>query len=683
MKPSSKKQGKQPSGERTLFGDVRPAEITKKPATNWYIKLCRRAGRMFRAKNEFKKEGFKKALDFLGWDLQPREVNAAPTFVLLISFLIALPLLFFLVYSVFVIGNLPYLLLLYSFPLLVILPIAITLWVQNYPLSAAKMEKMKVITSIPEIINYMVMSMKLSPNLERAVEFSGQHGQGKIAQDMRELTWDVQTGVYKSMEEGLDALAYKWGAFSDEFKHSLMLIRSSIIEIDEAKRYVILDKAVSDVLEGISDDMNKYATEMRQPSIYLYYVGVLLPLLMIIMLPIGSVMARLPLAQTWVLVLLYNFAIPIGTIFFARNILGKRPLVYNPPKIPDTYPGLPKRGSMSLGKSSFPASLLAILAAIGIFLFFFYVLDPVLNPIPAAYNTEAVAAYFPFFTIAGAIMAIVSAISIYLYGTSIAKRKAQKEIMEMESEFKDSIYVIASRLGENRPLEEAIAYSASFLGDTKISKLFRQTADNIQNFGMTAEGALFDPTYGSLKDVPSDEIRGAMRIVVDSITLGVQQAARALISLSLQLRDSMKVKERIRTLLEEITAMMKSIAFLIAPLVLGITSALQKIIVNALKAVGEQQSLGGSTAGTTVPSLPISSFGDVSQLQGIPDATTFLLIIALYVIEVTLILIYFTSKIEEGDNNLALKINIAKSLPIATALFFFAAWLASQFTAVV
>jgi hypothetical protein len=566
----------------------------------------------------------------------------------------------------------------------IMVPFLLTFWLQKYPITAAHFERMKANTYIPEIINYMVMSMKLSPNLERAVAFAAEHGRGKIAEDLRKLQWDIQMGAYRSTEEALDILAYKWGAFSDEFKHGLMLIRSSVIEVDEAKRNAILDKAVVDVLEGIRENMEEYAAEMRQPSIYLYYVGVLLPLMLIIMLPIGAAMAGLPIARTEIMILLYNILVPIGTIFFARNILSKRPPVYVPPKIPDDFPGLPKKGHIKIRNISMPAIFVAIVVGIAIYAGFTYVIDPILNPNPLltmAWNEEAIANWFPFFQVAGLIMGVGVAASIYLLGSVSAKRKVQKDIMEMETEFQDSIYIVASRLGENRPMEEAMQYTAKFLGKVKIAEVYQKASDNIRNMGFTVEGALFDPTYGALRYVPSDSIRGSMRIVVDSIGLGVQQAARALISLSLQMRDAQKVKERITSLLSEITSMMKSIAFLIAPLVLGITSALQRIIVNALQsACGQTAAQTGSLATTNIP---ITLCKDPAMLQAIPSPLVFMLIMSVYVVEATLILIYFISKIEEGDNKLAFKINIAKSLPIALIFFFLSAWFASQMVNVI
>lgn len=647
---------------------------------NWFVHFSRAAGGVFSAAEKFDKEEYSAALAFLDWNLKPREVNAATLLATTLCLCAVIPAFGFVLYSYFFLGQLTLQTVMYAGLGCVIAPILAAWYFQSYIIRAAEAERMSSITHIPEIVNYLVMSMKLSPNLERAVEFASTHGRGKIAEELKNIVWGTHVGAYLTIEEGLDKLAYKWGKYSEEFKHALMLIRSSVIESDEAARSVILDKAVTDTLDSIRDNMDKYAIKMRQPSIYLYYVGVLLPLMLIVMLPIGSIMARLPLGQTWIMILLYNVGIPIGAVFFATTILQNRPPSYIPPKIPDDFPGLPRPGMMKLGSAEIPAVLPALLAAAAIFIGFYMFVEPAMNPLPPAYAAQALAAHFPFFTIAGAATAFCVFLAIWFYGTACARRKVQLEVVQMEKEFQDSIYVVASRLGENRPLEEAITYSASFLAGTKIAKVYQHAADNITNLGMTAEAAFFDPAYGALKNVPSEQIRGSIRIVIDSIQLGVQQAARALVSMSLQLRDSQKVKDKIASLLEEITSMMKSIAFLIAPLVLGITTALQKIVISALKSVGSTTAAGTTAPQTLGSGTMMSSFGDPTMLNQIPDASTFLLILAAFVVEITLILIYFTSKIEEGDNSLAFRINAARSLPIAIVLFFASAWFASKIT---
>ena len=137
---------------------------------------------------------------------------------------------------------------------------------------------------------YMGMSMKLSPNLERAIAFAAEHGEGKIAESFRELLWNSQTGVYSNLEEGLDEMAYNWGKYSPEFKQALMTIRSSVLEPDETHRNILLDSALEDSLTSIGNKLSDRATSLKGPSMNMFYLGVLLPLILIIVLPIGAVL---------------------------------------------------------------------------------------------------------------------------------------------------------------------------------------------------------------------------------------------------------------------------------------------------------------------------------------------------------------------------------------------------------
>ncbi len=647
-----------------------------------YVRFARFAGRIIRAPNKFQKIEYQAALDFLGWDLEPRDVNAAGSLALVLSLLAVVPAAGILLYMTFVTYELSYTMLFYTLGPLVLVPFLVSFYVQNYILFAAKKERMLATSSISDVVNYLTMSMKLSPNLERAISFAAEHATGKIAEELKQLDWEIRTGVHASAEEALDKLAYKWGAYSDEFKHALMLIRSSTIEVDEAKRSLILDKAVSDTLEGIKENMNAYAGEMRQPSIYLYYMGVLLPLLLIILLPIGSIMARLPFSRTPFIILFYNILVPLAVFVFARNIIGKRPPVYTAPEIPDDFPGLPKKGRIRIGKSEVPAVLLGLVAALAIIGLFSLFLDPVLNPYPPEWNVQARENWYPLFSLTGVFLGGAVFSSIVLYSLSHAKRKAQKEIMGMENEFQDSVYLLASRLGENRPVEEAVEYTASFLGDTPLGRFYQRTADNIRNLGMTLDAAFFDPVYGSLKTVPSRLIRGAVRVMVDAMSLGVQQAARALISLSLQIRDSQKVRERIVGILKEITGMMRSIVLFIGPIVLGITTSLQGIVVSTLKRVSET-GLAGGTASIPGVNLPMVSFGSPEALAGTPGPMLFMIIMAVFMVELTVLLVYFITRVEEGENNTVLYHELAKTLPIALALFFLSAWFSQSLTGAV
>jgi hypothetical protein len=699
-----KKKEKQRSVFDLLFGPqpVEEEVEEEKPKKSWYVGFCKYTSKWFgkSAKKKLSDE-YKVALAFLGWDLKPQEVNSAPLFVMYFGFALVflwclLQYLFsgflfppIVVSGITLFGYVPDLdlpLIVYLGPFLLVF--GAMYYVQSYPLRQVEKEKIKALAYMPEIVNYLVMSMKVSPNLERAIKFAAEHGHGKVADDFKKLHYDIQIGKYKTVEEALDYMAWKWGEYSEEFKHALMLIRSSVMEVDEGKRSELLDKAVADVLAGIKDKMDMYSRAMHQPAIYLYYFGVLLPLLLIIIVPVGSMLAAEELSilsNPVVMVFIFNVLIPVSSFFLARTILESRPPTRPVPRIPKNFPGLPRPGWFKLGKSEMPVLFLSIII-ITVIAGGGYFFEPVLNPPPICYlPPEECPSHIPMILYAGITIGIVSGISFYLWANNKDRRKLQLEIVEMENEFQDTLYVIASRLGEGKPMEEALKHAADFLPKSPATqRLFIPTLQNITFMGMTLKSALFDKAYGSLRYVPSSFIKGTMLIVVESLSLGVQTAARSLVSLSLQLQDSQKIERSLKAMLQDITSMMSVMSTFIAPVVLGITIALQKIIFGAAETMatsglGETEVEAARSASVTSFQMP--SFSSPEALENAASEETLIAIISIYVIEIVVVLIYFASHVNEGDNDLAFKIALAKTLPIAVTVFFAVAFFAMQLTA--
>jgi len=739
---------------RTDFGKETKLVKKKDP---WFVLFCRKIFTSFPSLGKGAKyqKKYKEAVDFLSWNLTSEEFSAAIKFSMIASIFLAF-VLFILAVSFGLVDVLaeftgsPLMAYFYlALPLILIVYVVVN-FVQKFPLNEAKLEQVRALTFVPEIMGYMIMSMKLVPNLEKAVEFAAFHGRGKISEDLKKVVWDVQLGIYNTLSEGLDDMAYKWGKFSEEFKTSLMMIRASVLEDTEAKRYQILDKTMEQTLESIKTKMEQYARELSQPTVVLFYLGVLLPLILIIVLPIGSAFSGQGLARPELLILIYNILIPAATLIFALNVLRNRPPTYEPPIIPDSHPSLPKKFSMQLGKNfvDLRIVMLVILVIGGGFTVFFHfngiVFDldgeklTVLGPDQTTqtvlervnrqpnffdeklsdgsygpYIQEMVSRgvepekaikknsldktmFFmkpenditPYNLIFGFLVTFSLLFFIYFYYSNIYKRKIQEETMSMESEFKDSLYVIASRMGENKPVEEALRHAQNFLPDYVISqKLFGKTVDNINLLGMPLENAVFDPNYGSLKNNPSSVIRSSMKLLVDSVKMGVEVSSRTLMSLSMQLQNSEKVNKMLSILVKEITSTMTTMAVFIAPVVLGITTALQKIVMISMGSIvsggaleGLDSDLGGvDLSGTgfgsglgeqlSAFSSSVSSFKmDPEVFASLVSPAEFTLIIALYVVQIVVILTYFTSKLEE-DNDVLATIRIARALPIALIVF--------------
>ncbi len=572
-------------------------------------------------------------------------------------------------------------------------PLALGLYYKKYPQMAADKEKLLALAYVPEIVNYLVMSLRLNPNLEKAVEFAASHGRGRISDELKKIIWFVQIGKYSSVEEALDDLAYRWGPYSEDFKQSLMTIRASVLEADKARRQEYLEKALADVLEGSKEKMDLYARGLHQPTVFLYYFGIMLPLMLAIVLPIGAAFIKdAEFAKAEYVFVIYCILLPAGVYIYGNSILSGRPPTYVPPSIPENHPGLPGKGLMRVGGVLLPYTAVAILlfcliASAGFFAD--YAQESAIPP----YDREEALKLIPnvllfgysirVFGIFGVLLGTSVGISVYLYGKYSARKKAQDDIRDMENEFKDALYVLASRLGENRPMEEAMRQALEFLPKSKVAtRVFKTVLENITMLGMTVEAAVFDGVYGALKNTPSQTLRSGMRIMVDSMEIGVNVAAKSLISLSMQLRNSHKIDEMLKRLLSDITVLLSTMAIFVAPIVLAVVSSLQTVIINSLSGLGEQQSFSTPSAGST--GMPIDAgglttlFGSNNIAKASATPGEFLVIMGVYVIEIVFLLVYFNSQIEDSNNKLHTYTAIAKALPIATVVFCAVAYFTGQ-----
>ncbi len=569
------------------------------------------------------------------------------------------------------------LLLLFIMFIPIFLTLAMVTYVQKYPVSAANGEKMRALTYVPEMLNYLVMQMRLQPNLERAVDFAAEHGEGRIAEEFRELLWKNRIGIYKSIEEGLDDMAYRWEPYSEEFKHAITMVRASVLVPSDVERGILYDKAIQDVLDSTKEKMELYAHSMKQPSMYLFYIAVLLPLMIIIMLPVAAAFANLPVASTPILVMLYIVVLPLITFFYAKNVLSKRPGGYVPPEVADDNPELPKKGILRIHGMKLPVKAVTVMLCISILAVGFFLESAIKIPEQELKDLEAIRQKTlsqPTIIQYVIPLAVAIPVGFYLIGKSYNKRQVQDKIFKMELDFKDAMYLLASRLGEKNPLEDSISYVKKFMPESKVAtELLENVERNIMVMGLTLKSAIFDPTYGAMKYVPSRLMASSFKIMTDSIELGPEVASTSLISVSDQIRNIQKINELMRKLLDDVTGMMESMAKFIAPVVLGIVASLQQVIIAVIAPLtgGEATSDVGSKTGTMAVEGAKSSLGGISTgaMENMATPFEFQLIIACYILILVSILAYFAGKVKYGDNRTAIMMTMGKTLPVSTIVF--------------
>ena len=457
-----------------------------------------------------------------------------------------------------------------------IVPIAAMIYLSEYPKIHAKFLKIHTLGDIPEIQSYIVMSMKLVPNMERAIIFAADNSLRPLAKDLKKLIWDIHIRVYSNIDEALIEFADQWGKNSEYFKRSLHLVKSSNSEPDEAQRIMTLNKSLDIVLEGTKTMMDAFAAKLKTPTYVLYSIFILIPLALVALIPAVSIVGvRM---DTLTLVIIYDIGLPIFTFFYSEYILLQRPATFSPPNISAGHPELSNIGSTR--KNIIIVTLIAgaTIGSSGYILLDFY------NPFNII-STEAMGGLvLPTFPV---VWALTAMITIYCLGVYTPYKKIRDDIKQIENEFADAMFILGRRISEGRSAEEAFIHTSETMKGSKIGEAFADTAKNLSSMRTTLHGAIFNEEYGAFKDIYSDRVHTIMKLLTRSVHRSHEAAGMAIIKIADHLKELQDVEKNIRRSLYDVTSTMGSTAIIFAPLIAGVTLALseviQKILLNISK----------------------------------------------------------------------------------------------------
>lgn len=627
--------------------------------SGWYVRACKSTAKQWewaipnpqafsRKCEKSVSPEYRDALRFTGFDLEAFETvlfSYAGTFAALI---LLLGIDFFLLLSrsfdsksLFIMGTLTF-----------IIPLIVLYYLSEYVKIKAGLMKISSLGDIPEILSYIIMSMKLVPNLEHAVLFAARNSGRPLATDLKKLTWDLNLRIYSSMDDALLSFADLWGRNSEYFKRSLHLIKSSTAEPDEAQRVITLNRALDISLEGTENLMEAFAEKLKTPSYILYSIFILIPLALVALLPAVTVVGMKP--KTSDLVLLYDFVFPLLAAVYSEYILMQRPVAFAPRKIPDTHPDLAdirqkKRTAILTG-----ALVCALTAPLG------YLLLASGNP-GGIVSTNPLEGYLlPALPL---VIGGTAGLSIYLYFSSLPYKKIRDRIKQMEQEFADSLFVLGRRISEGKAPEEAFAHTARTMEGSKIGEAYEGISMNLLSMRTNLKDAVFDEEFGAFRHVYSERIRNTMLLFTESVHKNHEAAGASIIKLADHLKELSDVEERIRRSLYDVTSTMRTTAAIFAPLIAGITLALSEVITKILNQVAERV----SRVPADLSGMPVEISPETFSQSIPPDQ--FLLTIGVYIVLISAILTRFAGAIEYGGERAQLKYDLACMLPVTVVIF--------------
>lgn len=525
-------------------------------------------------------------------------------------------------------------------------------YLYDYPMHYATVFKIKASSEMVLAVVYMTISMHVAPNLENAVRFAASNLTGPLAIDLQDLMWDTISGKFHTFSEALDAFIERWKTENESFTNALYLLKASSFESAE-KQENTLRESVEVVLDGTKERMKQYARDLRTPITVMNAMGILLPIMGLIFFPLVTIFLPEAIRPAF-LAVGYCILLPIAVYWMMNSSLEKRPYTFRHPDI-SLHPNFRRSSKFN------PIIVIALSFAVGLSAF-------------SAFQLSISQDLFSFQAMVYSLLITVAlggGIVIYTIFTVINKLKIRKEIVTIESEFTEALFQLANQITRGQPIESALKRMSTNVKEMKISGFFERIVSNMQTYGMTFEAAVFNEEMGAIQYYPSNMITAIMRSIAEISRKGMGAVSKAMMSISMYLKDMKDVEEDMAQMLSETTSTMNVQAIALAPLSSGIVVALAGMMMQMLLMLAgsveqvEEMILSANPAGLMGESIFVSLI-NVSKMMPI---STFQIIVGIYMIEVVTLLGIFISIIENGDEDLLKRYTVGKMVLVALIIY--------------
>ena len=488
----------------------------------------------------------------------------------------------------------------------------------GYPASAAKRRAEQVLKDSTRATNLMIMSLGHEPSISKAITFAARDD-GPFSDELRRCIWSVVMGRCESFEEALHVLGSRWSRFGGELKATLNSMVTASCESTDSGRRRALDRANNAMITGAKRRIEEYALSLSTPSMVLFGLGILLPLM------VGSFLPMLSwnlwslegidgggtedpgddgIVQT---VFLMNILFPAMAYIVASNAVSHHPLeTKGPSGVDRTRPAFIMAAALAACGSSFAAWT-------------------TLDGFPRS-ACLLLGIAVPF-----------SALLVYL---GIAAG-AGKSIEAPETE--DALFGTGARMLEGENFEAALDRAASDL-DEGSAKTTRSLSFRSNIIGQDLGSAIADE---SARTGQSNALE-ALKVVQEAAAKNESDAGLLAMDLAAYLKDLHDLEHTLKGRLRPTISMMRMTAYALGPIVMGVTYAIYV------------------------------SMGSIAGDRGGLDPSMFMLVLGAFLAETGAIVSYFVWGIEGRGASADLMFSVGTCVISSEAIFTATAFLASR-----
>jgi len=620
--------------------------VFEKRKPSFYEKLCNSLGKFEFPLSEKSKRELEEKLEFCDIRVSPGKIYASALILIFLSLLISIPFFLF---------NLS------SFGILLIAgSVGLGIYLIIYPTLQARTLRVRASRELIQTVLYLVVALRLSPSLENALLFAAANTRGIVGRKLKKAAWQLKVGRYRSADEVLEKFAEEWKVENLEFYEAIDLIRTSVLQSKE-RRERMLDEAVDVILKRNMERMMRYSRQLRGPLMIITTLGITLPVLVIILFPI--IVIFLPeVIKPWLLFLFYDLILPVIVYYIMHEALKSRPVTFGVVDISE-HPKARRTDALTFNlfgkKLAIPVFLIsalvgALIASVGVYLI----------SIPSG-KVSTLKIFGGLTILAG----IACSILLYSFFQFFENIDIKNELKQIEIEFDEVLFQLGYIMATGIPLEAGLERIRNRVRALRISGLVDGIIINMRKFGFTFKKALFDEKFGIIKKYPSRLIKSIMGIISDTIEKGVAGTAKTILSISSYLKSLHAVEEHMKEVLDETVSDMRIMMNLLVPISSGATVGLATLMVMVLFQIVSM--LTQVTGLSQRPEFTPENLMFAVDIKNIIPAEVFLVCVGVYMLEVTILLAYFISTLEYGEDKLERYKLIAQSILLSLGIFTF------------
>ena len=612
----------------------------------YYEKVVKSFGNIIKVKvNENKRKNFEKINEELLLDVNIDQIDSASIFFLILFIFIGIipsiiisPLYFLIFISL---GILSYILIDYYYIILY---------------NNLNTKKKSQLISLLLLI---AIKLRQNPNVEQALLFAAKNINLPLKLDLLRLLRDIYNRKYISASEALVEYSRSWEKNAKFFYIGIMLILSALYDPDKDRRNFQIDKSIEETLEELVNELYEFSREIRSTINLVSMLGITLPVMLLTVFPLASIFLG-NIFSPLSLFILFDILIPF-IAFFAINyaISSKIIGVFSNDDIYLFY---------YLKRKDLKNKLISIASGISVGILLFFIIFFIIYE------------YLYKFDVLGILL---SEFLVFLMGLSISLiafiyfshyKDLYKNLEKIGTDLPPFLLSLSSALNEGYPLEKAMIYvypkyKGSPIGDF-ISKIYQNL-----RAGLSFYDSVFDIRYGALSKIPSSQLKATMELLYEASS---QSPAEASVITGIIARYFLlisKVKERIKDLVAEDISQLKSLLRILAPVILGIVSAVSVMVIEILYKLSFQFSQisnltsSSSNVSQYINSLPSIIF-NIFNLNSLVSPASMIIIIGIFNVAIAFVIIYAINSIENSGDKLGFYYYLYKYYIINILIFF-------------